>query len=216
MDKYERNISLRTIYLTIIRRFKTILLFFVPIALIVLVFTTFIMTKTYQSSATITNASGSAISTQAYQSMQLALKKTEFIDSVVEQLKTDEVKHSNKKEIVASEITSGLSFGTLATNSISVKISFQSTDSKIVQPVLKTLTTKYAESQTTYNVTSEASGAVKNSSERKYLLIGVAAGLVVACGIAFLDEIFSDEVYDAKDIANYGIPAFDMKVRKEA
>ena len=91
---------------------------------------------------------------------------------------------------------------------------YQSTDSSVVQPILKAATSYFLEGQDVYKIDpSGVSVAAKNSSENKYLLIGIAAGVVVACGVAFIDEIMSDEIYDSKDMADYGIPAFDLKVK---
>ena len=212
MDKYERNISLRTIFLTIVRRYKTILLFFIPIALITLIFTQFVMTKTYQSTVRIN--SNTIITTQTYQGLQLQFKNETFINGVADKLKTEDIKPSNGNEITVSEIKNSLSFGTLGTNVIYFDLYYQSTDSSVVQPILKAATSYFLEGQDVYKIDpSGVSVAAKNSSENKYLLIGIAAGVVVACGVAFIDEIMSDEIYDSKDMADYGIPAFDLKVK---
>ena len=56
-------------------------------------------------------------------------------------------------------------------------------------------------------VDNPASAGVKNSKENRYFLIAAAAGLVVALAVPFVYEIIADEVYDAKDITDWGVPA---------
>ena len=53
MEGYEKSICLKTIWLTIVRRFEYILLIFVPIALATLIVTRFVLKKTYQSTVTV-------------------------------------------------------------------------------------------------------------------------------------------------------------------
>ena len=53
MEPYERNISLRTIYITLLRRIEVILLIFIPVALISFIVTNFGMQKQYTSSMVI-------------------------------------------------------------------------------------------------------------------------------------------------------------------
>ena len=224
INQYERNISLKTVGLTFVRRWTTILLFFIPIAAVSYIVTNHIMTKTYQSSVTLSR--NAAVSAAQYQLVQSKVK--ESIPATVEALAEDNVwhpaiKHSNGSKITAAEITKGLSWTALASNSIYVTFSFQSSDVKIVQATLQELAEQSVETLKTdattskdfanVSISTQATVATKNSSEKKYFLIALAAGAVLSLGIAFLDEILSDEVYDAKDVASWGVPAFDMKAR---
>ena len=216
--KYEKNIGLKNIWLTIIRRFKTILLIFVPIAVTTLIVTTFVLTKTYQSSATISKTT--VFNAAQHQILQSYASNEETITKMVDKLKEKDIKHSNGKEISASDIVSGLSFSALNTSSIYVTIFYQTTDKSIAQPVLEELTAITVDTlkndETTKKdfssvaISSSAGAAVKNSKEKKYLLIGIAAGLVVACGLAFIDEVISDEVYDKSDVELLGCEAFEL------
>ena len=219
MNNYEKSIGLKTIYLTIIRRWKIILFLFIPIALVSFVVTNFFMTKTYQSSVTVSK--DTAFSATHFDKFKTALKSSDLATTVADALKEDGTKHSNGNEITASEILSGLSFTTPATTAVSATFSFQSTDNTITQPVLAKFADSAVESIKAVSefkgikVTSTASAAVKNSSERKYLIIGIAAGAVVALGGAFIYEIISDEVYDKGDVEMLGCPAFELKVNKK-
>jgi capsular polysaccharide biosynthesis protein len=218
MEKYEKAIGLKTIYLTFARRFHIILLLFIPIALGSFIVTNLIMKKTYQSSSTI--AKTTAFTAAHYQNAQLTIKSETNLTTIADNLKNNGVTHSNGSTITIKEINSGLSFSAFSSSNQSVSLSlyFQSTDSKIVQPVLAELTTVSVEVlktkkdlETTY-ITKEASKAVKNSQESKYFLIALAAGAVVSLGIPFVYEITSDELYDADDVKMLGCDAFELKI----
>ena len=215
MEGYEKNIGLKTIWLTIIRRFEYILFIFIPIALTTLIVTSFVLTKTYQSSVTVSTANDF---TTNFQLLQIYFSDNNILNSTIESLRSEK-----NIEITVSEITTGLSFtAPTVTNKFSGKVSYQSTKSNYVQPVLDMLSNKvveYAKEKDnskfgTLTISSAASVARKNSSENKYLLIGLVAGLVVAFAIPFIDEIISDEVYDSKGIQQLGCEAFELNVSK--
>ena len=223
MNNYEKSIGLKTIWLTIVRRFKYILLIFLPLLFVSFLVTNFGITKVYQSTVAFTKTSGTINATTEYPPLQAKILADEVLTSVAENLKTNEVTHKNKKEITASEIKAGITFGSIATSgAVSFSFSFKSTDASIVQPVL----TEYSNvvfnlpgvnadvNNPTYKITSAASTAKNISSAKKYFLIAVAASLVVACAIPFVDEIISDEVYDRKDIEMLGSSAFELKTSK--
>ena len=219
MQEYERSISLRTIYLTLLRRIEWIILIFVPIVLASFIVTNFVMVKRYKSSVNLTNTA--AISAAQYQVMQTYVLNDDTIDEVVLNLKTKSpmVKHSNGEWVSAKEIKSGVTFSTLASNSISITFSFETTDSTIAKPVLQELAdvaaAKLVEAKYMPNITAgTASGPSKSSSENKYFLIAVAGGFVLACALPFIYEIAADQVYDKKDIALFGAEGFELKASK--
>ena len=227
MDRYEKQIGLKTIYLTLARRFHIILLIFIPIALATFIVTNFMLTKTYQSTVTLNR--GAVISAAQYQVIQNYVSDTSSdetkpgaIYTTALNLKTADVKHANGNEITVAEIKSGLSFATLATNSISVNFSFTSSDKSITEKVMDELAKNAVEylksdrnsskAEYTNLAASKATAASKNSSENKYLLIGLAAAVVLALGIPFVYEIVSDQVYDKDDITSFGADAFTLTV----
>lgn len=227
MDRYEKQIGLKTIYLTLARRFHIILLIFIPIALVTFIVTNFMLTKTYQSSITLNR--GAIITAAQHQVMQNYVMDTTSdetrpgaIYTTSLNLKEAGVKHANGNEITVAEIKSGLSFPSLATNSITCSFSFTSSDSSITQKVMNELAKNavaYLKSERNatrndyVNLTySDATPASKNSSENKYLLIGIAAAVVLALGIPFIYEIVTDQVYDKDDIISFGGDAFTLTV----
>ncbi|MBO4668055.1 MAG: hypothetical protein J5666_08045 [Bacilli bacterium] len=214
MEHYEKNISLKTIYLTFVRRFKLILFLFVPIALGSVVVTQFVMTKTYASSSVVSKTA--VFNASHYQTLKLSFSSNDLLTNVKAKLDEQNIKHSNGNEITVSEISSGLSFSALNTNDVSVTVSYQSTDKSITQPVLKELVTlgvnglKENGDFKTLSITTEATEGVKNSKNGKQLLIGIAAGVVVALGLPFVYEIISDEVYDKKDVEMLGCASYEI------
>lgn len=216
MNSYERSIGLKTIYLTLIRRLLFIVLIFVPIAFGSFIATNFLMTKTYVSNVVMSKTT--VFNASTYNLISVNYKKTELLSSVLTKLSEDEIKHSNGTPIKESELSLGLSLSALNTSSISVTISFQSRDSKIVQPVLSEYASLAVEvlknsggDLNTLSITSNASEHKKNSREDKYFLIALAAGAVLALGIPFVYEIFADEVYDKDDLKAFGVEGFEIK-----
>ena len=145
---------------------------------------------------------------------------------LLENLKNPEnenyVTHTNGSSVTSSEIYSGISFTSLATNSIYVTFSFQSSDKAIVQKVTAELANvsieKLKEASTDYSklvVSTPATSAVKNSKEKRYFLIALAVDAVLALGVPFIYEIFADEVYDKEDVTYLGSDSFELKVSKK-
>ena len=212
MEKYEKSISLKTIGLTFARRYDGILFIFLPILLASFLVTNFMMTKTYQSSISVSN--NAAISTTQHQQMGNLLKDKDVLTQTAHNLKADGYKHANGADITSAEISSGVNLAALASNSISLTITFQSTDQSITKYVLDELidlavpvARETIGGFAALTVDNPASAGVKNSKENRYFLIAAAAGLVVALAVPFVYEIIADEVYDAKDITDWGVPA---------
>lgn len=229
MEKYERTIGLKTILLTLVRRFLIILCIFLPIALVSVVYTKAIMKSEYTNSITLTRVSG--FTTSNYPTMYSTIKSMKNAEAVAQELaKTTEgegeeahsvtpTKHADGSDITANEIYAGITMAaSISSTTGSFSVSFKTNDSTISQIVL-TQAIKSAETEYKKLVTEvkygEASIPTDNSSTKnKYLLIGVAAGLVLALGFAFVYEIVSDEVYDKADIENLGCAGFELTVTK--
>ena len=217
MEKYEKSIGLKTIYLTLVRRFHIILALFIPIALGSFIVTNVIMKKTYQSSAVLTK--DNVFSAAHYQTAQLTIKSEENLTKVVESLAKNGIAHSNGKQITISEINSGISFSQYKSTdtNVSLTVYFQSSESRIVQPVLEEISEQSIVSFQTVKdfgsirITTHATKATKNSQETKYFLIAIAAGAIISFGIPFVYEITTDELYDADDVKNLGCDAIELK-----
>ena len=214
MEKYERSIGLKTIWLTIIRRFEYLFFVFVPIAVASFGVTKFLLKKTYASSATITIEK--AFSATNFEKFKQYVLSTEVMGGSSEKLQSEK-----GIGISADDIKKGLSFTTPATTSVSCTFTFQSSDDKLVKPVMEVVSQQACEYTILQGgdfakakITSTASEAKKNSSENKYMIIGIAAGLVFALGMAFVDEILSDEVYDKDDIESLGCEGFEFEASK--
>ena len=218
MQKYERTIGLKTIYLTLVRRTEAILALFIVLVGASFIVTNFMMGKQYTSTSVMAN--NAAITQPVYTLIQNNIKSDATIDSVVKNLKTAKVTHTGGKDITASEIKSGLSFSAFAANMVQFTVSFKSSDAAIVQYTLDEVVNvsydllknnKDFSSLATLSIFSKASNAVKTSKENTYLLIGVAASLVVALGVPFVWEIAEDTVYDKKEVEDWGAPAFELR-----
>ena len=87
MEKYEKFIGLKTIWLTFVRRWKIVLIIFVPAALATLIVTQFFIPKQYQSSATFLNNANLTATT--HNAAQLQIQKEATLNKAVEYLQAD-------------------------------------------------------------------------------------------------------------------------------
>ena len=219
MEPYERNISLRTIYITLLRRIEVILLIFIPVALISFIVTNFGMQKQYTSSMVIRRTDNANLTPAQCTTIKQQVT-LERLGTVSENLAAGDY----HIVITASAIQSGLGYGSIGTaNVASYSITFRSSNSAFTKPVLDEIAKVTIEAmQTATGLTGDAnklvadpaSGPSKTSKENTYFLIALAAGFVVACAIPFIYEIVADQVYDKKDIELWGVEAFELKASK--
>ena len=215
MEKYEKAIGLKTIWLTFVRRWKIVLIIFVPAALATLIVTQFFIPKQYQSSATFLNNANLTATT--HNAAQLQIQKEATLNKAVEYLQAD----YSITNVSASNILNGLSFNAFnAGNPGIVTFSFTAKQQKIVKPVTDSLS-KAALAELQANgfdkmvISSPASNPASVGKGKQYLLIGLAASAVLGLGIAFVDEIVSDEVYDEDDVALLGSSSYGLIVSKK-
>lgn len=211
MENYEKSIGLKTIWLTFARRWKLILVIFIPIALGAFVVTRFMLKTTYSSSAQI--STNSALDANKYSVLKNAIDKEEVYETAANSLKDNSVTHAGGAAITVAEIKSGMTF-TAVTTGIYVPVSYTTKEQGIAQKILEAYTTAALEKTKTLYATAEistpASVEKKNSDFKKYFLIALAADLVLALGIPFVQEILDDEVYDKKDIEMLGSEGFEL------
>lgn len=220
MERYERTIGLRTIYITLLRRLEWVFIIFVPIALGSFIISNAMITKTYRSSIQVSNMS-TAFTTITWPVFQNYARQAETLAAVANNLEEKEVKYSNGSKITTADINKGIAFATITTNTNPVTITFSTTDSKIAAPILTEVAEVTVQVLKDANVASlnnltvgTASSATKTSKENTYFLIGMAAGLVLALAVPFFWEIAADKVYDTKDITLLGCEGFEIKAAK--
>lgn len=215
MEKYEKAIRLKTIWLTFVRRWKIILIIFVPAALATLIVTQFFIPKQYQSSATFLNNAN--LNATTHSAAQLQIQKEATLTKAVKYLEAD----YSITNISAGNILNGLSFTAYSAYNPGVVIfSYTSKQQKIVKPIAEALS-KAALEELQANgfdkmvISSPASNPTSVGKGKQYLLIGLAVSAVLGLGIAFVDEIVSDEVYDEDDIALLGSSSYGLIVTKK-
>lgn len=217
MIKYEKQIGFKTIKLTFLRQWFAIVCIFIPIAIASLIATSLFVSKSYSVNSTVSREA-SFTSESAYNTFTNRISSTST--QVAENLATT-AKHSNGGAITANEIVSGLSFSKYTAGSLTSTITFTSADKAIVQPVLTELVT-YCESQKDaiadfkgFKISSPVGSISESSNQKKYLLIALAADLVVSLGVPFLFEVIGDEVYDKEDVEMLGCAGFELNTQKK-
>lgn len=210
MESYEKRIGLKTVWLTIVRRWKVILIIFVPIALASVVLTQAIMTKKYKSSFTLSNVTN--LDNNGYNKVVATIQKTETINAAVEKLA------AAGTQVAASDIASGISIPFWTMNTPYVTVSFTSVNKDIINPILISLSEASLDAlkptYTTMIVSSQPKNPTLASKNTTYMIIGLVGATVFGLGLAFADEIVSDEVYDSDDIRYFESPAFEITASK--
>lgn len=218
MTKYEKQIGFKTIKLTFLRQWFAIACIFVPIALASLIATSLFVSKTYSATTTVSREA-SFSNESLYNTFTNRISAT--ATNVATNLANNKITHANGANITVDEIVSGLSFSKFASGSLSSTITYSSSDKVTVQPVLTELVT-YCESQKDsitdfkgFAVSSPVSSVNESSNQKKYLLIALAADLVVSLGVPFLFEVIGDEVYDREDVEMLGCAGFELNTQKK-
>lgn len=208
MERYERSIGLRSIYLTLIRRTEMILAIFLPLFLASYVVTQYVLKKSYTSTSTISN--NAAISQANYDLIKMKMKESTVYEKTVASLKA-----KGYSTVKIDDISSGLSFSAFSSNMVSFTVSFTNKDTNFAKAALADYDTAAVEnakaSFANLVISSPASEAKKSSSEDKYFLIGAAASFVLALGIPFVYEIAKDEVFEKRDIEDIGALGFEVR-----
>ncbi len=217
MGKYEKTVSIKTFYLTILRRSELILFIFLPLFLTSYVVTQHILPKSYISRSVLSN--GGVISQPVYSSLQMTLLSNEMVSATETALLDANLKHENGSSISADEISSGLTFSTYSTNMVSFTITFGSSDFSIVKAVLTTyLDVALSNTKASYPslaIYSTATESIKTSNENRYFLVGTVVSAFFAFAIPFLCEYFGDEVYDASDVEHLGGVGLDIEFSRK-
>ena len=186
---------------------------FFSLSLVAFVVTNFFVPKEYTSTSTISN--NAAIAQATYTLMQNGVKSDATMEAVTKNLAESKVTHADGKAVTKAEISSGLSFSAFASNMVSFTMTFKSKEQALTQYVLAEVADVALDVlKPTYpnlNLTTPATAATKTSKESTYLLIGVAAALVVGLGAPFIYEIVVDQVYEASDINDMGAEGFELR-----
>lgn len=218
MEKYERNVGLKTIWLTFVRRYDVIVFIFVPVLLVSALVTQVILKKQYYSEVVVSKST--IITNEQYQNIQTAASKSSTASKVYTSLKEKGLKHKDGSEISAAEIQSGVSFPKYTSNSISASFVFNSSDKTITKFVLDEIATTAVDELKTKTYFSDltilksASNPVVDKKNMKYFLIASGAGLLLSLAAAFVYEIVTDKVYSRNDVEFYDYTAIDISVPK--
>ena len=221
MEKRSKEISLKTLLLTFIRRFDLMLLVLIPAFLVTVLVSNFMIAKTYYSELSLSQQRTIIKETQ-YDTIKKYATSTGAITKAVDQLKKEKIFHADGSAITSEEIKAGLSFNKYEANSIYVTYSFTSPDKTITKSVLSQLTAatidylKDDESAKLTNVTisKPITDPQETSRNKKIFLVGTAVSVVVAFTTAFIVEVALDKVYDKSDFELAGVKVTEINLPK--
>ena len=209
MQPYEKTIGLRTIWLTLVRRYKIVFLFFIPILAISYLGTKKVFKTSFQSSITIKRG-GATISQDNHG------KLMDFMTSSDTKTKVSEALAEQEKPIRIEPSQINLSYTTWKSGMTSINVTFASSNQTIAKEVMAAVKT-YASNKDNYadsaNFQFSEPSVATISKQKKYFIILTALGLMVSLGLAFYDEITSDEVYDVKDVSLFTDTGFEIDTK---
>lgn len=217
MKQYEKSITLKSAWLTLIREYDVILLIFIPIILVSFVTTQVIMKKHYYSEATYYRYEG--FDNTSYASVKQSVGDDQ-LPSIVNELAEAGVKHSNNNPITASELSSGITFNGFESGGY-LTFSFVTTERAIAEPTMTVVlqhSYNYLKNYDRFkglSIAKQAQPAKRDGKNMKYFLIISAAGLGVALVAAFVYEVINDRVYNVADMEAFECAAIEVKVPKE-
>lgn len=210
--KYEKRIGVKALWKTIIRRWRILLVIFVPIAMISIITTQLILPKKYSSNFTLNNNYVN-LDNSNYEKVVAVVKKEETLAQTSQNLANRNI------DISATQILNGISIPAMKSSTPYIVVTYTSTNKSIVQPVIDELSLVALEKVKlnfpNMSISSKSNDSTKTSKETAYMFIALAAGAVLSFAFAFIDEVISDEVYDKSDIEFYGVPAFEFNVSKK-
>ena len=217
MIYYEKTIGLKKILKTLIRRWKVFLIVFIPISLTATIYSQLFVKKKYSSSVTMMN--DSFFNQNQYNEICYQVLSDETITETIDRLTNgdqpiiiDKLHLKEGISIAEYDITQRTIF----------TFSYSSSERNAVLPVLSVLA-EVALNNIKSNVfsnmdyespVSHFTNVKKTSMDTAYLTLGLLSAFVLGCSVAFLCEVFSDEIFDKDDIETYGHSAFDLNTKK--
>ena len=221
MKKYKRRISFETLILTFRRRYKVLLMLFIPLSFISFFSCQYFIEKTYLSDAVIVSNKDIYVDTYSIFPETILSDSTANIISNV--LESKDIHHSNGTHINQSEIQDGLIIDSSIKNLTKfIAFSFCSTDKTIVQSIthevanyitsLESLNTRFGG----LSIYQEASEIKKTSKENQSTIICVALSFVASVIVSFFVEVISDEVYGNENYDIFRGTLFELYVNSSS
>lgn len=207
--EYEKNISLKIIYLTIARHWIKMILCLIIGAAIGAIIAGPIYPKKYTTT-------GGIVKDEYFNAVQADVQVTETIanetslQAYYEELNIRNIKHSNGGEITISEIKSGIG---LPVNGIKevYHVSFSSSDYSIVKNVLNVILdkcvpiiySKYPGEMVGLKVYSYAGDIAKDEGGKKFYLLVPSISFVLCYSVCLIYELHKEKIDSVDDIFDY-------------
>lgn len=218
---YEGELNFRMLLVALRRRWKTILYFLICFTIVGFVYGYKITKPSYKSTGSITvnNLDRGKYSTI----INSIIGGDDFYEIVYNDLKNDEVKHTNLSEITQSEIKSGLTVPEIPSTitDFIIQFSFTNYDEKVVKPVLDSILTKIVEKNENTSTSTPMSLSVYSEATKAKSIAGhntkvvLVAGIGVCLGIlvAAFEGLRKYEIDTTTELTAYGINVFEINYK---
>ena len=216
---YEGELNFRMLLVALRRRWKTILYFLICFTIVGFVYGYKITKPSYKSTGSITvnNLDRGKYSTI----INSIIGGDDFYEIVYNDLKNDEVKHTNLSEITQSEIKSGLTVPEIPSTitDFIIQFSFTNSDEKVVKPVLDSILTKIVEkngntsTSMSLSVYSEATKAKSIAGHNTKVVLVAGVGACLGILVAAFEGLRKYEIDTTTELTAYGINAFEINYK---
>lgn len=220
--RYERQISFKTLYLAFVRRLDLVF-FTIIVSFVVSALASFVIIKQKYYSTFSFERYDSVIKETLYSKIKTYVLSDNTLETTAKELEKNKIYHADGSLITKEEIEYGVEVKDLEINSTIVEIEFSSTDKTIPQKVAETISyvtidcINVGDDSTVKGtkVRDKATETAKDNKNIKTLLVGTASGVALAVIMAFLTEIYLDEVFDCDDVEVLGGRALETKLLSE-
>lgn len=218
---YEGELNFRMLLVALRRRWKTILYFLICFTIVGFVYGYKITKPSYKSTGSITvnNLDRGKYSTI----INSIIGGDDFYEIVYNDLKNDEVKHTNLSEITQSEIKSGLTVPEIPSTitDFIIQFSFTNYDEKVVKPVLDSILTKIVEKNGSTSTSTPMSLSVYSEATKAKSIAGHNTKVVLVAGIgaclgilvAAFEGLRKYEIDTTTELTAYGINVFEINYK---
>lgn len=217
VEKYAKTVSIKTIKLSFLKRWKFMVCFFSVITISSLIIVFAATRKSYTSTATLSK--NWAFTSETYNIITKGIND-DILENIEKSTKENNIKYSSGKDISLSDLKKGISFSALNTGSNLLAVAYTSQDSSITVFIVNEMANCIVESYMNFanmnglKIYDKATSFSTNDNRGKIIALVMIFNIVSSFSIPFIYEIYDDKVHDKEDVQLMGGVGFELLVKK--
>lgn len=214
---YEGELNFRMMLVSLRRHWRTIVYFLISFAIIGYVYGYKISKTTYKSTGDI---GVNSLDRNKYSTIISSVSSKNLYEIIYTDLKDNEVKHANGKEITEDEIKSGLVIPDIPStiSGFTISFSFSNLDKEIVKSVLSTTLEKIVENNKTEQlnlyIANEPTTPTATSNPKKKVVLVAGVGTCLGILVAAFKGLRKYEVDTTSELTDYGLNVFEIDYKE--